>query len=77
MILLAIPYILNIERNISIGQRVFLSIVIGTITHLVTKVLSVVSLKFDSMILVGPILPTLILILAGILILKIKTKAKV
>jgi len=74
MILLAVPYIMNIQRNVSIGKRILLSIVIGTITHLITKITSVISLKFDSMFIVGPILPTLILILAGVLILKIKTK---
>jgi len=74
MILVALPFILSFERNVSIGKRIFLSVMIGIITHLSTKVASVVSLKFDAIILVGPILPTLILILIGAFFVKNKIK---
>jgi len=74
MILVAIPFILNFQKNISIGKRIFLSIVIGIVTHLFTKIASAVSLKFDGIILVGPIIPTLILILTGVLLIKIRFK---
>ena len=72
MILLAIPFILNFQRNISIGKRVFVSIILGSTTHLFTKITSVISLKFDEMVIVGPILPTIILFLIGVLILRNK-----
>jgi len=74
MILITVSYILDFQRNISIGKRVFISIVIGTITHLFTKISSVISLKFDAMIAIGPILPTLILIMIGMLLVKIKIR---
>ena len=73
MILLAIPFILNFQRNISIGKRVFVSIIIGTITHLFTKITSILSLKLDAII-VTPLLPTIILIVAGLLISRNKIK---
>jgi len=72
MILLAVPYMLDLNRGISIGNRVFLALVIGTSTHLVTKILSVISLKYESLILIGPFLPSLFLILIGLTIMKIK-----
>ena len=74
MILISLPYLLNFQRNISVGKRVFLSILIGTITHLFTKIATVVSLKFDSMLIAGPILPTLLLFFVGLLIMKNKMK---
>jgi len=70
MILIAIPFILDLQRNISIGMRAFISIAIGTFTHLSTKILTVVSLHFESMIFFGPVLPSLILIFTGLLLIK-------
>jgi len=70
MILVALPFVLNTQRDVSIGKRVLLTTVIGTITHLLTKISSVVSLKFDPISIIGPILPTLILILLGSIIIK-------
>jgi len=72
MIFLSLPFILNIERNVTLSNRLFLAVSIGTLTHLFTKVLSIVSVKYESMLFIGPILPTIILMLLGILLIRVK-----
>jgi len=74
MVLLALPFIFDIRRSISIGNRIFLGISIGVITHLLTKILSITGLKFNEMVILGPIMPTLILLIVGIIFFKLKLK---
>jgi len=74
MILLAIPFTLDLSRNISIGNRIFIAVSIGTVSHLFTKILSMVSLKFESMLIVGSILPTVTMIILGLLLIKLKLR---
>jgi len=72
MLLIAIPFVLNSQRSISVGNRIFIAISVGVITHLFTKITSILSLKYDSLSILGPFLPTLILLFLGLLVLKIK-----
>jgi len=73
MILIALPFVLDIERSISIGKRIALASGIGVITHLMTKATSIMSLKFTSIYLIGPIIPTIFLILLGVIIFKYRS----
>jgi len=73
MILIALPFVLDIERSISIGKRIALASGIGVITHLMTKATSIMSLKFTSINLIGPIIPTIFLILLGVIIFKYRS----
>jgi len=75
MILLATPFVLNLQRNISAGNRVFIAVAIGTITHLITKIFSVFTLKFDSISFIGPMLPAIIIISLGLVVMNRKLKA--
>jgi len=65
MILASIPIILRFGRSISVSNRIFISLMIGLITNLLSRILSVISLKFDSLEFVGPMIPTLLLISFG------------
>jgi len=72
MILVAIPFILNFDRSSSIGNRIFLGIVIGVLTHLLTKISTIISLKFQFINFFGPLIPTFILIIIGLILIKTK-----
>ena len=74
MILIAIPFILDLQRNISVGKRVFISITIGTVAHLTTKIFSAVSQKFELISFIGPIVPSLILIILGFFLIKYRLR---
>jgi len=74
MLLIAMPYVFSFQRTISIGRRIFLSISIGVITHLLTKIFSVIYLKFNILNALGLFIPSLMLILVGLILLKIKLK---
>ena len=72
MILLAVPFIFNLQRNISIGKRIFLATSIGVFAHLLSKVLSIISLKFETYALLGPFIPSILMICIGYVLLKYK-----
>jgi len=72
MIVLSLPFILSLERNVTLSNKVFLAISIGTLTHLFTKVISVISVKYESMLYIGPIMPTIILMLLGMGLIRAK-----
>ena len=65
-ILICIPLFLRHSRNISIGRRAFFAIILGLILNLLTKFSSLVSLRFDTNVLLVNIAPTITLIFFAI-----------
>jgi len=74
MILLSVPFVFSMQRSISLGNRIFLAVSIGVLTHLLTKVMGILAIKINSLTFIGPLLPSLILILSGIYFLRLKHK---
>ena len=72
MILIAIPFVLNTQRTASVGNRIFISIAIAVFTHLITKITSIILVAKSSASFVGPFIPTIALLLIGLLVLRIK-----
>jgi len=72
MILIAIPFVLNTQRTASVGNRIFISISIAVFAHLITKITSIVLVTKSSTSFVGPFIPTLALLLIGVLVLRVK-----
>ena len=72
MILIALPFVFNLDRNISIAKRIFIGATIGIFTHMLVRLFTVLSLELDALTLVGPILPILLLLILGIGLLKFK-----
>jgi len=72
MILLVIPYVVDYERTISVGKRLFISISLGVFTHLFTKIMNMTMLKFDFLLFIGPLLPSIMLVVIGFVLLKYK-----
>ena len=72
MILIAIPFVLNTQRTASVGNRIFISISIAVFAHLITKITSIVLVTKSSTSFVGPFIPTLTLLLIGVLVLRVK-----
>ena len=70
MIIISLPFVYSQKRNTSIGKRIFVGIVIGITTQLVTKVFSVLSIANDSMEIWGTVLPSIVYILIGLFLLK-------
>jgi len=70
MVLVATPFILDFTRSTSIGKRIFLSLFIAVSTHLIIKISSVVSLKFQMFTYIGPVLSPIILVFVGIILIK-------
>ena len=70
MLLMAIPFVLNSRRDVSIGQRIFIAISIGILTHMLNKITSVVSMKFETISYFGAFLPTLLLVSFGLYLLR-------
>jgi len=71
MVLLALPFIFDMRRSISIGKRIFVGISIGIITHLLTKIFTMIGLKFSEMVIFGPIIPTAIMLIIGIIVFRL------
>jgi lipopolysaccharide export system permease protein len=72
MILIAIPFVLNTQRTASVGNRIFISISIAVFAHLITKITSIVLVTKSSTSIVGPFIPTIVLLLIGALVLRVK-----
>jgi len=72
MILIAIPFVLNTQRTASVGNRIFISIAIAVFAHLITKITSIVLVTKSSTSFVGPFIPTIVLLLIGALVLRVK-----
>ena len=72
MILIAIPFVLNTQRTASVGNRIFISIAIAVFAHLITKITSIVLVTKSSTSIVGPFIPTIVLLLIGVLVLRVK-----
>jgi len=72
MILIAIPFVLNTQRTASVGNRIFISIAIAVFAHLITKITSIVLVTKSSASFVGPFIPTIVLLLIGVLVLRFK-----
>jgi len=76
MILIAIPYVINFQREASIGNRIFIAITIGVSTHLLTKITSSLALKMDLIAMIGPILPTAVLLSLGYILIFLNNHRK-
>ena len=74
MLMIAIPFVLSFKRKVSIGNRIFIAISIGTITHMMNKFSLAFTLKFGDYWILGPILPSTILIIIGLVALQLKSK---
>jgi len=74
MLLIALPFIVNNQKSTSIGVRIFIAVSIGIFAHLLTKILSVISIKFPLMQFLGPILPTFLFLIIGLVVFKFKFK---
>jgi len=72
MILIAIPFVLNTQRTALVGNRIFISISIAVFAHLITKITSIVLVTKNSTSIVGPFIPTIVLLLIGALVLRVK-----
>jgi len=72
MVLISLPFIFNNHRSTSIGNRLFISISIGVLTHLMSRAMLIVSLKFEFLSLFAVFLPGVILALFGLILIKIK-----
>ena len=75
MILVTLPFVMDFDRTLSIGNRVFLATSVGVSTHLVSKIFSVFSASFDAHILLIYPMPTLILIIAGLFLIKFRLRS--
>jgi len=71
MILIAFPFLIDFQREVSVAQRVFIASAIGILAHLISKILFAVSIKFQFVGIFGAILPSLFLIILGSLIFKL------
>jgi len=76
MVLVALPFVINFSRTSSISNRIFISIVVGLSTHLMIKISSIASLKFESLGYLGPFLPTLVLVVIGLYLTQSKLKSR-
>jgi len=72
MILIAIPFVLNAQRNTSIGNRIFIAISIGVFTHLITKISSAIVSIQGSISFVMPFVPTLVLLVVALIVFRLK-----
>jgi len=72
MILISIPYILNIDRSASIGRMLFVSISIGILSSLITKFLTITINYFNSLSVLLVFVPTFVLIFLGVYLSKKK-----
>jgi len=66
LILIAAPFLFDVNRNTSVSFRVFLAVSLGVITNLLIKIVSTAALKFDHLSIIGPIMPGVILITIGL-----------
>lgn len=72
MILITIPFVFNFNRASSIGNRIFVSILVGVMTHLLSKIFNILAIKFDTMSYFAPIIPTLLIFLLSLFFWKFK-----
>jgi len=72
MILISIPFVLSTSRNFSISRNVFVGISVGVMTHLLSRMSSIVVTNYESIYLLSPILPAIILIVFGGVLIKRK-----
>jgi len=74
MVLIAIPFILDTNRKASISNRMLLALSISLITHLMTKLLSIITLTFGFLVYLAPIIPAVILTVVGFFLVNSKLK---
>jgi len=67
MTLIAITFVINFDRAKSIGGGVFAGISLAIVFNLVTKLLNILSIKFGINIYVASLLPTLLILLLGLM----------
>jgi len=72
MILISIPYILNLSRAVSIANRLFIAISIGIITHLIARLVTTLVSQYSSLTIIGPYITVLILFVFGLALLRLK-----
>ena len=74
LILLALPFVMNLQRNTSIANRVFIALCIGIVFHLLSKASTVLAMKFPDIASFGAILPSLVLMTIGIILIRFKLR---
>jgi len=70
MLLLAVPFVLGHQRSTSMGQRIFLGTVVGTGFFMLTRAMSYTAVVYHLNPAISAVLPTLVVILAAILMLR-------
>jgi len=74
MILIALPFVLNFDRNRTIGSSIFLGISIAIIFNLLTKILNIFSIDHGFNVYFASTLPSLFVIVLGLLVMIKKLK---
>ena len=74
MVLIALPFVLNFDRNRSMGGLIFIGISIAIIFNLVTKILHVLSIDHGFNVYLTSTLPSIFLIIFGFLVVIKKLK---
>ena len=73
MILLAMLFIFGSTRNVSLGRKIFLGIVLGLSFEMISRISGVLSLSFNFSPLMSAVIPTLIIIVLAIVLLSRKS----
>jgi len=73
MILLAMLFIFGSNRDVSLGRKIFLGVVLGLSFELISRIGSALSLSFNFSPLMSAVLPTLIIIVLAIVLLSRKS----
>ena len=73
MILLAMLFIFGSNRDVSLGRKIFLGVVLGLSFELISRIGSALSLSFNFSPLMSALLPTVIIILLAIILLSRKS----
>ena len=70
MLLLAVPFVFGSLRSVSIGQRVFLGVIVGVSFHLMNRLFSYTALVYDINPLLAVSLPGAFFLVVAVWILK-------
>jgi len=72
MILISIPFVLKIDRNASLGRASFIGIVLAIGFNLFSKIFNILSLKFGVNIYFASLIPTVLVIVIGYFLMRLK-----
>ena len=70
MLLIAVPFVMKIDRMASIGRMLFVALSIGVLSSLITKILTISTNYFDNLSEVFIFMPTFILVVFGVFLSK-------